>query len=352
MENQSEDVPLGPVKVGVVFNLKHAEATASSAPDAQAEYDNIETVQAIEKAIRGNGIQTVLMEADEHLLAKLTSERPDIVFNIAEGRGGRAREAQVPALLNLLDIPFTGSDETTLCIALDKALTKRLLSTYKVPTPRYRVFEPGDAVSASSLRFPVIVKPNAEGSSKGIADVCIAENARELRALVQKNLALYGGSVLVEEFVSGREFTVGLLGNGESVKVFPPMEVIYHRSPIEGYNVYNYTVKQHYQEYVEYKCPAEIPAEMEEEMIRLSKKIFSALNCRDFARVDFRADAAGKLYFIEINPLPGLAPHYSDFPMLAEFCGVEHEDLVYGILSAGAERNGVKLNKQQSKEKR
>ncbi|HWQ07333.1 MAG TPA: ATP-grasp domain-containing protein [Feifaniaceae bacterium] len=352
MENQSEDVPLGPAKVGVVFNLKHAELTPSSAPDTQAEYDNIETVQAIEKAIRSHGIQTVLMEADEHLLAKLTSERPDIVFNIAEGRGGRAREAQVPALLNLLDIPFTGSDETTLCIALDKALTKRLLSTYKVPTPRYRVFEPGDAVSVSSLRFPVIVKPNAEGSSKGIADVCIAESARELRALVQKNLSLYGGSVLAEEFVSGREFTVGLLGNGESVKVFPPMEVIYHRSPIEGYNVYNYTVKQHYQEYVEYKCPAEISAEMEQEMIRLSKKIFSALNCRDFARVDFRADSAGKLYFIEINPLPGLAPHYSDFPMLAEFCGVEHEDLVYGILSAGAERNGVKLNKQQSKEKR
>ncbi|MEN6594578.1 MAG: ATP-grasp domain-containing protein [Clostridiaceae bacterium] len=352
MEKQSEDVPLGPIKVGVVFNLKHAAHTPSSVPDAQAEYDNIETVQAIEQAIQSRGIATVLLEADEYLLSNLTSQRPDIVFNIAEGRGGRAREAQVPALLNLLDIPFTGSDETTLCIALDKALTKRLLSTYKVPTPRYRVFSPGDAVNASSLRFPVIVKPNAEGSSKGIADVCIAENARTMKSLVQKNLALYGGSVLVEEFVSGREFTVGLLGNGESVKVFPPMEVIYHRSPIEGYNVYNYTVKQHYQEYVDYKCPAEIPAEMEREMIRLSKKIFFALGCRDFARVDFRADEAGKLYFIEINPLPGLAPHYSDYPMLAEFCGVEHDELVYGVLLAGAKRNGITLNQQPSKEKR
>ena len=142
---------------------------------------------------------------------------------------------------------------------------------------------------------------------------------------------------------SGREFTVGLLGNGESLRVFPPMEIVYHKSPIEGYNVYNYTVKQEYQSYVTYQCPAEIPEAMEQELIRLSKKIFLALNCRDFARIDFRADASGKLYFIEINPLPGLAPHYSDYPMLAEFCGVSHEELVGEVLKAGASRAGLRL---------
>lgn len=258
LDKASDDVPLGPAPVGIVFNLKHAESAPSAAPDDQAEYDSIDTVKAIERAIQSGGYETVLMEADEHLLDQLANRRPCIVFNIAEGRGGRAREAQAPALLNLMHIPFTGSDETTLCIALDKALTKRLLSTYRVPTPRYRVYAPGDAVHTSSLRFPVIVKPNAEGSSKGIADVCVAENAQALKALVQKNLALYGGSVLAEEFVSGREFTVGLLGSGADLRVFPPMEILYHASPIEGYNVYNYTVKQHYQSYVEYRCPAEL----------------------------------------------------------------------------------------------
>ncbi len=331
------------MQVGVVYNLKHAEQSHSAAPDDQAEYDSMDTVLAIERALQRQGCRTVLLEADEELPEKLRRHRPDLVFNIAEGRGGRAREAQVPALLSLFDIPYTGSDETTLCIALDKAMTKRLLATYRIPTPRYRVYEPAMRIRTSGLRFPVIVKPNAEGSSKGIADVCIAENAAELKSLVEQNLTLYGGSVLAEEYIHGREFTVGLLGNGESVCVFPPMEILYHDSPIPGYHVYNYTVKQQYTKYVSYSCPAELSPKLEREIVRLSKKIFLALGCRDFARVDFRLDEAGKLYFIEINPLPGLAPHYSDYPMLAEFCGVEYDDLVGSVLRAGAARSGVSL---------
>lgn len=343
MENQSDEVPLAPIKVGVVFNLKHAELSRSAAADDQAEYDSMDTVLAIEQAIQRLGCRTVLMEADESLPEQLRQHRPDIIFNIAEGRGGRAREAQVPALLSLFHIPYTGSDETALCIALDKALTKRLLATYQIPTPRYRVFEPGQAVRTAGLKYPVIVKPNAEGSSKGIQDVCIAESAAELKSLVEKSLSLYGGSVLVEEFIHGREFTVGLLGNGGSVQVFPPMEIVYHDSPISGYNVYNFTVKKEYEKYVSYRCPAEITPALESEMIRLSKKAFYALGCRDFARADFRVDEQGRIFFIEINPLPGLAPHYSDYPMLAEFCGVAYDDLVGSVLRAGAVRCGVSL---------
>ena len=343
MENPSEDVPLGRAKVGVIYNLKLAIVSQEQAPDELAEYDSMDTVLAIRSAIEKRGHATVLLEADQDLPQRLASERPDIVFNIAEGRGGRAREAQVPALLNLYGIPSTGSDETTLCLALDKALCKRLLSTYHVPTPRYKIYSPGSPVRASGLTYPVIVKPNAEGSSKGIPDVCIAENAAQLRALVQKNFALYGGDVLAEEYIEGREFTVGLIGNGETVKVFPPMEILYHASPIEGYRIYNYTVKQEYEKYVSYACPAALCPRLEREMTRLAKKVFLALGCSDLARVDFRVDASERVYFIEINPLPGLAPHYSDYPMLAEFCGVTHEDLVYDILRAGAERAGVSL---------
>lgn len=343
MENQSDEVPLAPIEVGVVFNLKHAELSRSAAADDQAEYDSMDTVLAIEQAIQRLGCRTILMEADETLPEQLRQHRPDIIFNIAEGRGGRAREAQVPALLSLFDIPYTGSDETALCIALDKALTKRLLATYQIPTPRYRVFEPGQTVHTAGLKYPVIVKPNAEGSSKGIPDVCIAESAAELKTLVEKSLSLYGGSVLAEEFIHGREFTVGLLGNGGAVQVFPPMEIIYHDSPISGYNVYNITVKKEYTKYVSYRCPAEIAPDLENEMIRLSKKAFYALGCRDFARVDFRIDEQGHVFFIEINPLPGLAPHYSDYPMLAEFSGVAYDDLVGSVLRAGAVRCGVRL---------
>lgn len=346
MENPSEDVPLGRVKIGITYNLKRTDFTQDQSPDAQAEFDSIDTVLAIQSAIEQHGLATVLLEADPDLPEKLNKEKPDFVFNIAEGYGGRAREAQVPALLSLLQIPFTGSDETALCLALDKALCKRLLATYHVPTPRYCVYSPGAPVRAAGLRYPVIVKPNAEGSSKGIPDVCIAKNAQELRALVQQNISLYGSDVLVEEYIAGREFTVGLLGNGESVKVFPPMEILYHASPIEGYNIYNYTVKQEYEKYVSYACPAALLPELEQQMTGMAKKIFLALGCRDLARVDFRLDENGAIFFIEINPLPGLAPHYSDYPMLAEFCGVSHEDLVYQILCAGAKRAGVALERR------
>lgn len=342
MDKQSDDVPLGPALVGVVCNLKHAGADDSPADD-QAEYDNIDTVLAIEHAIRLHGIDTVLLEADEHLPGKLAERRPDLAFNIAEGSGGRAREAQVPALLSLYHIPFTGSDATTLCVALDKALCKRLLATYHVRTPRYRVFEPGVPVRGAALRYPVIVKPNAEGSSKGIPDACVAETPEQLRALVTESFERYHEPVLVEEYIDGREFTVGVLGNGADMRVFPPMEILYHDTPANGYRVYNYTVKQDYTKYVEYRCPAELSPALEKALADAARRVFTALGCRDLARIDFRVDEQERVWFIEINPLPGLAPHYSDYPMLAEFSGVSYDDLIMGVLRAGAARCGVDL---------
>ena len=183
----------------------------------------MDTVYAIRDALASFKIQSVLLECDETLPEKLTAAHIDIAFNIAEGRSGRGREAETPALLNLLGIPFTGSDETTLCVALDKALCKRLLSTYRIRTPKSRVFLKEGDIRTGGLRFPLIVKPNAEGSSKGIPDACVASDRAELHSLVERSLKLYGGPVLAEEYIAGREFTVGLLGNGETLRVFPPM---------------------------------------------------------------------------------------------------------------------------------
>lgn len=342
MEERDSEVPLAapPLTVGILYNLKRG---GGAAPDAEAEFDSMDTVRAIQSALEESGARTVLMEADASLPERLKDARIDVAFNIAEGIGGRGREAQVPALLALLGIPHTGSDETALCLALDKALTKRLLSTYRVRTPRSVLVRHGEMPPRPGrLRCPVIVKPNAEGSSKGISDASVAETPEELRALLGKNFALYGTDMLVEEYIEGREFTVGLLGNDSSLQVFEPMEIIYRRPTQGAYHVYSYPVKQNYGQYVDYACPASLTDAQRGEMKRTARRVFEVLGCRDFARADFRLSEDGRLYFIEINPLPGLAPHYSDYPMLAEFCGVSHGDLVRAVLSEALARCGIK----------
>ncbi|MGE4485895.1 MAG: ATP-grasp domain-containing protein [Oscillospiraceae bacterium] len=344
MEERDSEVPLpkGKPVVGIIYNLKHQE-TSEDIPDAEAEYDNIETVYAIKNSLEVRGLKTVLVEADRDFTEKLRGSKIDIAFNIAEGINGRGREAQVPAILDMLGIPFTGSDATTLCIALDKALTKRVLSTYRIRTPKSALISKDGRRGAARLIYPVIVKPNAEGSSKGIFGHSVVESAEELDALVRRNIGIYGGEMLAEEYISGREFTVGILGNGGEAKVFPPMEIIYKRDTQGHYRVYSYDVKQNYKEYVLYECPAKLDKKVNDEIISAAKKIFSVLGCRDFTRIDFRISNAGIPYFIEINPLPGLAPGYSDYPMLAEFCGVSYDELVYGVLSAAAARCGIEI---------
>lgn len=341
MEEMREDVPLPPagIVVGIIFNCKRG--TDHETPDAEAEYDSMDTVHAIRDVFAAAGIQTVLLECDETLPQTMANTRIDIAFNIAEGRRGRGREAEAPALLNLLGIPYTGSDETTLCIALDKALCKKLLSAYRVRTPRYRIISSEKNIRLGGLHTPVIVKPNAEGSSKGIPDACVAASEAELKELVSRELRLYGGPVLVEEYIHGREFTVGLLGNGDTLRVFPPMEIVFRGNTNGDYQIYSFGVKQDYTKFVNYECPAKLDPGIEKTMVRTARRIYEALGCRDFARVDFRLTADGKLYFIEINPLPGLAPGYSDYPMLAEFAGVSYRELVLSVLRAGLSRYGM-----------
>lgn len=338
MKSTDSDVPLplSGLAIGVLYNLK--KGLQGRTEDCEAEYDSIETVHAIQAALTQGGAQVYLMEAAPDLPDKLLQTPIDLAFNIAEGFHGRGREAQIPALLNMLGIPFTGSDETTLCLALDKALTKRLLATYHIRTPRYALLEPEDARRLPPLRYPVIVKPNAEGSSKGISGASVVQSPQELRVLFRKNLALYGEAMLAEEYIEGREFTIGLLGNGRELRVFAPMEICY-KQPTQGdFHVYDYTVKQDYQRYVSYACPAALEAVQEQAMAKMARRAFEALGCRDFARADFRMAADGKIYFIEINPLPGLAPGYGDYPMLAAFCGVPYDTLVQSVALAAVRR--------------
>ncbi len=332
-----DPAPALEIRVGLTYNLK--KNVLSENEDEEAEYDSIDTVMAIKESLEREGCRVELLEATEELPAKLSLRNLDIVFNIAEGIAGRGREAQVPAILNFYRIPFTGSDETTLCIALDKALTKRILATYHIRTPKYRVILKDQQKWTGSFPFPAIVKPNAEGSSKGISDIAIVTDMAQLRSLVSRNLSLYRQDMLVEEYIGGREFTVGIVGNGSEARVFPPMEIIYQNDG--PYHIYSYTVKQNYKELIRYECPASLSREKEREIVETARKIYEILGCRDFARMDFRLSPEGILYFIEINPLPGLAPGYSDFPMIAAFNGVDYVALVRAIFQSALKRHGL-----------
>ncbi len=336
--------PLPPAKgihcpvIGLTYNLK--KGVISDLEDIEAEYDSIDTVLAIREALEALGCKVELLEADAGLLKRLAETKLDLVFNIAEGNYGRGREAQVPAILNFLKIPFVGSDETTLCIALDKALTKRILSTYKIKTPGYRLFSCSGSISLKGLEFPLIVKPNAEGSSKGISDVAVVENSGELKQLLDKNVKAYKQAMLVEEYIPGREFTVALAGNDEETVVYPPMEIKYVKS--FKHNIYSFDVKKNYKEYIEYKCPSDLNPEIAKKMTAAAKKIYQVLECKDFARIDFRLTERGEIYFIEINPLPGLAPGYSDYPMITEFMGVDYRSTIKNILNSAMKRYDMK----------
>lgn len=321
--------------VGLAYNLK--KGIRSAAEDMEAEYDSFETIEAIRKTLTSAGMNVELLEADAGFADRLKTAKIDIVFNIAEGANGRGREAQVPAILDFLGIPFSGSDETTLCLSLDKALAKRYLSTYSIRTPAYQLIkDPGEPLDPA-LRFPLIAKPNSEGSGKGISGTAILHDQSQFREAVARSFRLYGEPMLIEEYIEGREFTVGVLGNGSDMHVFEPMEIRY----LQKDTIYSYEVKKNYQKYVEYQCPSTLGADGTAAIKKTSETIYRALDCRDFSRIDFRLSDDGTLYFIEINPLPGLAPGYSDFPMLAEFCGMDYPTLVKSVLNCALKRYGM-----------
>lgn len=330
------DVPLC---IGIVYNVKKKENL--NLYDAEVEYDSMDTVNNLKRVIENEGHKVVLLEADDELINKIKVNEIDFVFNIAEGKNSRGREGQVPAILSMLDIPFSGSDQTTLCIAQDKTVTKKLLSTFKVLSPRSLLMSKNTNLKKIKLNFPLIVKPNAEGSSKGISEISIAKNLGELQNILHKSFESYNQEILVEEYIDGKEFTVGVLGNGKDTVVFSPMEIIYKRPTQENFCVYSYAVKQDYKNFVDYTCQSNLDIKVLNKMKKISLKIFNALECKDFSRIDFRVSKDNKIYFIEINPLPGLAPNYSDYPMLAEKCRVDYDSLIKKILHIALKRNNL-----------
>ncbi len=326
----------GTLSVGLTFNLKRQKPLPGGVADEEAEYDPPATIAAIRQAIESFGHEVVELEADTELPTKIGTSGVDVVFNLAEGIQGRSRESQVPALLELLGIPYTGSDPTSLSLALDKGLAKRVVRQAGVSTPAFVTLVTGRERVPRDFAFPAIVKPVAEGSSKGVISKSVVETETEMREVAREMIDKYRQPALVETYLPGREFTLGLLGERRP-RVLPPMEIVF-TDPGTKHPTYTFDDKLELGQKVRYEVPAKVDEVLLRELERVGRRCFVALGCRDVARVDVRLDGRGRVHFIECNPLPGLTPAWSDLCLVAEGAGMDYRTLIGEILAPAIRR--------------
>jgi len=317
--------------------VKRIKPSEDGEEDSEAEYDSPSTLQAIREAIASWGHEVIDLEANQELPTVLAVTPLDLVFNVAEGWKGRNREAQVPSLLELLDIPYTGSDPATLSLALDKALAKKIVRQHGIHTPNFQLFTTGkERLNREFTEFPLMVKPVAEGSSKGVVSKSVVQNEAELREVVRELVSKYQQPALVEEYIRGREFTVGLLGERRP-RVLPPMEIVFVDTD-DPNPVYSFQHKLDWNDRIRYEVPAKLEPGQTEKLRTAARGAFMALGCRDVARIDFKMDARGRFYFLECNPLPGLTPGWSDLVLIAKGAGMDYRTLIGEILSGAIRR--------------
>lgn len=327
------------MRVGLAFNVKPADPPDHLPEDAFEEYDSEATVGHIAGALARLGHDVRRIPAGRGFVDALRDAAPDIVFNIAEGEGGRCREAHVPAVLEMLGVPYVGSDPLTLCVTLDKPVAKRLVEHEGFPTPAFRTYRSADEFDPPPFPFPAIVKPAFEGSSKGVRTASRALDAAQAEEMVRFVTTTYRQEALVEAFLPGAEVTVGVLGN-DPPRVAGMMEIVPKTVPPAEF-VYSLEVKRDWENRVAYRVPPSLPGAALARIERCALGVYRALGCRDFARIDFRLDVRGEPHFIECNPLPGLSPGYGDLPIMAERMGVPYLSLIREILSHALARLGM-----------
>mgnify|MGYP003769750115 FL=1 len=324
------------MKIGLTYNLKSdCPSKIQSNEDASAEFESAETVEDIVLALTSLG-HTVISLPYNPALPKILSEvNVDIVFNIAEGWWGRNREALVPALLEFYEIPYTGSDPLTLGLCLDKALCKKIAEDAGIAAAWGITADGFNSIRADELKYPVFVKPNAEGSSKGIRSWSLVCDRNELEISLEWVLRNYGQCALIEEFLPGREFTIAVIGN-KTPTTLPIMEILPGEkcAKTNGF-IYSFETKSSNLEQL--LCPAPIDEYLQNRLLDMALRVFQALNCRDVARIDFRLDRSGNPRFLEVNPLPGLS-RVSLLTLQAQAAGMTFDDLLAAILSAALER--------------
>jgi len=363
------------LNIAVLANLKrNAPKYEGMSADAWDDLDSDVTIDAICAALRAGGHTATFLEGNLSLVEELPKLKPDLCFNICEGHWGDSRESHVPALLEMLRIPYTGSGVLTLALTLDKPMTKRVLNWHTLPTPAFQTFERADEPLDDDMLFPLFVKPAREGTGMGVTAQSIVNNEAELRERVAYTLDKYKQTALVERYISGREVTVGLVGNfsgpasrrlparyyfGERTRDYseaglaairaggitflPPLEV--NLEPYrESEAVYTNTLKTDLADKVELLCPAPLRPEQVQELNWLTAAVFRVLGCYDVSRIDFRLDSSDndRPYILEINPLPGLAPGLSDLVLEAAAAGIGYTELINMILNAAIDRHDLR----------
>ncbi|MFW5748376.1 MAG: D-alanine--D-alanine ligase family protein [Chloroflexota bacterium] len=354
------------MRIALLANLKqNAPRWPGMAADRWDDLDSPRTIDAILGALRRTGNEAEFFEASilppHSLIEKLMVYKPDLCFNIAEGHWGDGREAQIPAVLEMLRIPYTGSQVMTLALSLDKPMTKRVLTYHGLPTPEFQVFErASDPINrdlldehGQELRFPLFVKPSREGTSVGISASSVVRTVAELRDRVAEQLERYNQPILVEHYIHGRELTVGIIGNLEAtaarrinertlplelpptLDVFPPMEILTEDYDVSEAGIYTNRIKTELADDFRYRCPADIPPALDQQLRLLAAAVFRVTGCKDVARVDFRLDSANgdKPYILEVNPLPGLNPAYSDLCLQTAAVEWSYDDLIQAIVT-------------------
>lgn len=324
------------MRIGLTYDLRDDYLKLGFDEQQVAEFDRADTISALERAIRTMGHRPDRIGHVRHLLKRLAKgDRWDLVFNIAEGVSatGIGREAQVPTLLDLHGIPYVFSDPLVCSLTLHKGVTKRIIRDLGLPTPDFAVVSSEADLRAVDLPYPLFAKPVAEGSSKGVDSKSKARNRTELTAICRRLLKRFEQPVLVETFLPGREFTVGIVGTGTRARAIAAMEVTL--LPGADSEIYTYKNKEDCESLVRYSL-AKGP--IRTEAFGLALAAWRGLGCRDAGRVDVRADRSGRLNFIEVNVLPGLHPEHSDLPILSKMAGLEYSDLIAEIVGSAAGR--------------
>ncbi|MCK8601194.1 KamA family radical SAM protein [Syntrophobacteraceae bacterium DRH4] len=337
-----EQVEGGPFKIGITYDLREEYLAEGYSREETAEFDRPDTIEGIDSTLQTLGFQTDRIGHVRNLVLRLAAgDRWDMVFNIAEGLKGYGREAQVPTLLDAYNIPYTFSDALVLSLSLHKGMTKRVIRDLGIPTADFAVVESVAEAARLTLPFPLFAKPVAEGTGKGISAASKIRTPAELAAVCGLLLSAYQQPVLVETFLPGREFTVGIVGTGEETEAIAVIE-IFLKEQAEN-DAYSYKNKEHYEELVEYRLVNDATARQAKEVAIASWK---GLGCRDAGRIDLRVDAHGVPNFIEVNPLAGLNPTHSDLPILCRMAGVSYEQLLDRIMRSALKRvDGSKVHR-------
>ncbi len=329
------------MKVALVLNTRKSES------EFEVEYDPPHTIEMIRHGIESTGHDYVFIEADENILETLKQIKPDLVFNRAEGVRGESRESHIPAVLEMLGIPYVGANVLSTAVCLNKGWTKKFLAFHNVLTPQFHIISNRRQVNKLEFKFPAILKPNEEGSSVGINEDNVVADRKQLTKKLGIMLQEYKQPILVEQFIHGREFSVGILDCiGPKPEVLSILEIDFSKFPTDVGGVYGQRAKTIYEELDHYICPAKIPKELKRKIEKTSLEICDLLEVPDFARIDYRMDDNEQLYFLEINPLPGMDfdlenKDISFYPFMAMNSGYTYDQLIQKIIAAAARRHGL-----------